>query len=296
MKTKELHKIIVIVSPELEDALSYQIFEMGIGGVEMEKANGQSLVISYIEGDPGEYVANLKEYLTNLADFFPEAQNATIETERIEGDDWAHAWKKFFKPFEVTSRIVIKPTWETYQIKPGQIILEVDPQMAFGTGGHETTRMCIQELDRLAGPDMQGLLKFKKVLDLGTGTGILAIVATKLGAPNVLGIDNDPIAVETAIVNCEQNHVNDRCRFSHKLLAEIKEDFGLVVANITGETLCEISDELAAVQSPGAVVILTGILTERAKQVEECFSALGYEDFVQKKDAEWTLFTARKAT
>lgn len=174
--------------------------------------------------------------------------------ERAE-EDWALAWRQYFKPYRATDRIVIKPTWESYTPAPGELVIELDPGMAFGTGQHPTTRMCLLEMERHIRPDM-------RVLDVGTGSGILAIAAAMLGADHVVATDVSEVAVEAAWANARSNGVEGKVRVVPGSLPEEETPFDLIVANISGLVAAELLPRMAGRLRAGGILILSGFIEE----------------------------------
>ena len=154
-----------------------------------------------------------------------------VEFEKMYEEDWANNWKKYYKPSKVGEKIVVKPIWEEYGVKDEELVVELDPGMAFGTGEHETTRMCIQALDKYVEPDTT-------VFDVGCGSGILAIAGAKLGAKHVVGVDLDPVAVDSAKENVGFNNLDNIEILEGNLLDVVEGKADIVVANIIAEIIC----------------------------------------------------------
>jgi ribosomal protein L11 methyltransferase len=194
------------------------------------------------------------------------------------------AWKAYFRPARVSDRIIVHPPWEVPEAEEGTILINIDPGMAFGTGTHETTRLCLRALDRALIFGSQ-----HAVLDVGCGSGILAIAAALLGGRPVVAIDNDCIAVDVAEDNCRINGV-DWIQASPDPLDEVPGTFDIVVANILPHVLIELADPLLAKLAPGGALILSGILRTEAEKVIDVFTpVLGP---VQREDmGEWCALT-----
>jgi ribosomal protein L11 methyltransferase len=207
--------------------------------------------------------------------------------------DWAEAWKKFFHTEKVSDRIWIKPSWEPCKAGPGEIIVELDPGMSFGTGQHGTTRGCLQMLDRLATPGAA-----LRLADIGCGSGILAIAAARLGYRNIVAVDNDPDAVRIATENAGLNGVAERIHFLTGDCASLglRGSHDIVVANILATVLIDHAAELAGVlsDSPSARLVLSGILNPQADSVRAAYAALGFatEEILQRGD--WTTLCLKK--
>ena len=201
---------------------------------------------------------------------------------------WAENWKKYYKPFRAGERLVIKPSWETYEPKEGDLVLELDPGMAFGSGTHETTSMCLELLeDAMHGGE--------SVIDVGTGSGILAIGAAMLGAKDVLAIDIDPVAVRVAKENIEHNHLSDRVRaVEGNLLASSDGVCDLCVANIIADVICMFAQPLVDHIVPGGLFICSGIIKEREQDVVNALTAADYTILETKRKGEWVAMLSRR--
>jgi ribosomal protein L11 methyltransferase len=210
----------------------------------------------------------------------------------ISEEDWSNTWKSHFKPSRIGKRIVVKPTWEEYSKNHDDIVLELDPGMAFGTGTHASTRLCMEVLEKIFFHEgdyrdisTNGPLT---VLDVGTGSGILGIAAAKLGALQVTGIDIDPQAVAVAKENIAKNGVGKQVKVSDSPLEMIKGTYDIVVANILAEELVKMAPELIKRVSPGGFLILSGILTEKENIVMQGFSTRETNPAEISREAEWS--------
>lgn len=204
-----------------------------------------------------------------------------LEWVPVEGLDWAHAWKAHFHAFPVGQRLWVRPSWVEASKPEGRVELVLDPGMAFGTGQHGTTRLCLEWLDARIDPEQA-----PEVLDYGCGSGILAIAAAKLGASRVLGVDNEAQALEATRANAIANGVEDRIE-----VAEVpgglagRGPFPQVVANILSQTLMELADEITAQVAPGGDLALSGILKGHADRVQAAFPEIRWTG--QADDGEW---------
>jgi len=214
--------------------------------------------------------------------------NFSIHYQAIDEEDWAESWKAFFWPQQITPRLVVKPTWRDYQPEPGQQIIEIDPGMAFGTGTHPTTSLCVKLLEK-------HLRQGQSVLDVGTGSGILLIVAAKLGAGRLTGIDMDPMAVSVARNNLALNKI-DAARFEIScghLVDNIVGTFDVVVANILAEVIIELLDDVRQVVKPGGILICSGIIEAYQAAVGEKMAACGFNEIDIQKDGDWVAMVGR---
>jgi ribosomal protein L11 methyltransferase len=207
----------------------------------------------------------------------------------MSDQDWANHWKKYFKPFKVGNRIVIKPTWEDYSPKEGEIILEMDPGMAFGTGTHETTILCIQALERLISPSCH-------ILDIGCGTGILSIAALLLGAEHAVAVDIDGNAVRTARRNAALNGVISRMRVvKSDLLDEVTGKYDLIMANIIADVVIELSGSAKKYLSKDGILMASGIILERLQDVLDAVEEYGYKSIEHFTLGDWAVVVGRNA-
>ena len=203
-------------------------------------------------------------------------------------EDWAQTWKTYFRPEKITANIVVKPTWREYIREHDEIVLEIDPGMAFGTGTHPTTRMCITMIEKY-------LKRNDRFLDIGTGSGILMIAAAKLGAIKVWGTDDDNVAVDTAYKNLIQNKISES---SFKILAadlvdQITEQFDLVVANLTTKTILILLENVRRVLVQDGIFVCSGILETDKDQVLKKMKDLGFERVEILVKEEWTAIACR---
>jgi ribosomal protein L11 methyltransferase len=222
---------------------------------------------------------------------------ASLSSRLLDEEDWAESWKEFFYPEKLGERIVVKPSWRTYDAGQGDIIIELDPGMAFGTGTHATTRLCLEALERIFDclpPYTTPFPQAPAVLDVGTGSGVLAIAARKLGAGPITAVDIDPDAVAVAQENLALNGIVDDVDISTTPLARIHETFSLVLANILAEDLIRMAGELTERLRPGGLLILSGILVEREPGVMDAFSRTGLTLMETMHQQEWSCLVYRR--
>lgn len=233
-----------------------------------------------------EVITYINEKLDELKKLGFNLGEGKVESEVMHEEDWANTWKKYYKPVKVGEKIVVKPIWEEYEVKDGELVVELDPGMAFGTGTHETTRMCIKALERYTNEDAT-------VFDVGCGSGILAISAAKLGAKLAVGVDLDPVAVESSIENVGYNNL-DNIQILHGNLVEVidgKAD--VVVANIIAEIICLLCDDVKRVIKKNGVFITSGIIHDRVEMVTNKLEETGFEVVEINKDGEWNCIVAK---
>ena len=210
-----------------------------------------------------------------------------VEENIIDDETWKNNWKEFFKPSKVTERIVIKPTWEDYKDQSGELVIELDPGMAFGTGTHPTTSMCMKFMEQYAG-------QFKSVIDVGCGSGVLSVAAVLLGAEDVTGVDIDPQAVLIAKENVRINGFDDRIRILHGDLTkgiDMKAD--LIVANLMADLIVLLSESVLNNLVPEGLFVSSGILIKKQKEVKAAIKGAGFEVIDLLEEGEWCAFLAR---
>ena len=213
-----------------------------------------------------------------------------VETETADDADWKDKWKENFKPSKVTNRIVVKPTWEDYNAKAGELVLEIDPGSAFGTGTHETTSLCMKLLEKYTDG-----MENARVIDVGCGSGILSISAALLGCPYVLGTELDPQAVRIARENVDLNGVSSQVRvLEADLLEGINYKADVIVANLMHDLVMKLSPDAMRHLDDGGIFISSGILTEKRDQVAEAVQNAGFEILEIPEDGEWCAIAARR--
>ncbi len=229
----------------------------------------------------------IKESVDKLGEFGFDKGEGIVTYHKVNEDDWANNWKQYYKPTKVGEHIVVKPTWEDYEEKPGEVVVELDPGMAFGTGTHETTRMCIKALEKKVEKDTT-------VFDIGTGSGILSIAAAKLGAKHVVGVDLDPVAVESAKKNLEFNKVNNMEILYGDLMEVVEGKANIVVANILADIIMFLSEGVRAFIEDEGYFIASGILNTQRDKVTDKLKALDFKIEEVMEDGEWICIIAKK--
>ena len=220
----------------------------------------------------------IEEALWHLSQIYPLPPP---EFRELTEDDWANAWKKHYHVMRVGQRIVIKPPWQEYKPRPDDAVIELDPGMAFGTGLHPTTRMCLQALEEHLRPGAS-------VLDLGTGSGILAIAAAKLGAGSVLALDNDPVAVRAAQANVKSNGVQNTVTIELGSLDKATEKFELLLVNILAKVIIELAGQgLMDRVLPTGLMIVAGIIEEQEAEVTAALRKHRVEIVERRQEKDW---------
>ncbi|MCI8554389.1 MAG: 50S ribosomal protein L11 methyltransferase [Clostridiales bacterium] len=245
----------------------------------------RSLIHLYIspEDNPAEAMAYLRERLAAEGIGHELAANAVRES------DWANNWKKYFKPLPVGERLLIRPTWEPAGDPGGRQVLSIDPGMAFGTGGHDTTRLVLETLEEQVRPGLS-------LLDVGCGSGILSIAALLLGAGRAVGVDIDPLAVKTAAENGALNGFEPP-RFTvlqGDLATAVQGTFDMVAANIVADAIVSLSPGIPRLLRPGGTYIVSGIIDTREDEVIGVLSACGFTVTARREHGGWLCLTARQ--
>ncbi len=238
---------------------------------------------------PDEMQRQLTDYAAELAAIF-NAPAPKIDMALLAEQDWSSSWKQHFRPFRIITGLVIAPSWETVVPGPDEQMIIMDPGMAFGTGHHATTRLCLELLTE-AVRRAPGC----RVLDVGTGTGILAMAAALFGAAAVTALDNDPDAVAAARINVARNHLQEQVRVAGDALAAMSESYQVVIANIVHDTLLELADDLARLTAAGGTLILSGLIC--GQQVDSLVARLAALSFTVehcRQDEEWCAMALTK--
>ena len=286
--------------PEFVEPLSQIFYRYGHGGVAVEQEGG----FNPDEGETpsGDEWAVVTTYLpmneslderrgridvgvrlvAHVSDISP------LQERVVEEEDWQNAWKEHFHPIRVSRRITICPTWREYTPQDGEAVIMLDPGMAFGTGHHPTTRMCLERLDELVAPGVD-------VLDVGCGSGVLSIAAARLGARHVFGLEIDSVAVNVAKQNVRDNGVSHTVRVVQGTLphADVKQSaYGIAVANISAKVVSEFAPHLAGAVRDGGKVIASGILMENKDGVVDALAAAGADLQETHVDGDWVTLVA----
>ncbi|MCG6946287.1 MAG: 50S ribosomal protein L11 methyltransferase [Deltaproteobacteria bacterium] len=247
-------------------------------------------------GEEAQYcLKQLHRYYQDLQQLYPELPTLRLRQEDLQDEDWAETWKTFFKPVRIGSSIVVKPSWESYRPSADQVVIEIDPERAFGTGNHPSTALCIELLEHILSSVSRGRGDSgPSVLDVGTGSGILGIVAARQGARRVLGLEIDPEALEAAQRNVDRNEVGEAMSVSLTPLDQVEQTFDLVVANLTASLHTQMADDLAGHVSAEGLLLLSGILTEQVEEVAKCFEPHYFKVVDSRATEEWRALVLRK--
>jgi ribosomal protein L11 methyltransferase len=288
------------------DLVSGELMDLGCEGITVEErvldtftppdpdepAAGDLFIKAYFPatGNLRDLEHQVTERLNWLAPLVPGLDPLPPEIRPVRNEDWADGWKQHFGAVRIGQRLVIKPTWEEFSARPRDVVVNIDPGMAFGTGTHGTTRLCLEALAGL----FEGKYPPEEVLDVGTGSGILAVAAAALGAKRVLACDIDAEACRISAENAALNGVDDRVEVTGRPLEFLTEGFDLVLANILAEENIRLAPELLNRLRPGGILILSGILLEKEATVIDAFRQFAVSGPEISHLDEWSCLVYRK--
>lgn len=308
---KDWLEVEIITSCEAAEAVTGILYNTGVQGisildsedVQFKKENpGQfdwfdeniinvkegAIIKAYYKQDDkfDEYVAYIKESIVNLEEFGIDKGEGIVTVNKVNEEEWENNWKKYYKPTKVGEKIVVKPIWEEYKPNKEDIVIELDPGMAFGTGTHETTRLCVKALEEYVKED-------STVFDIGTGSGILAIAAAKLKAKQVIGVDLDPVAVDSAKENVSYNNI-DNIEILHGNLMDVVEGKAdIVVANILADVIKILAEDVKKFIVEGGYFVSSGIILDRKDDVSKKLEECGFKIEKINTDGEWCCIIAK---
>lgn len=232
-----------------------------------------------------EIISNIRKQIRRSS--FIDDKEIDITLTLLDDRDWEESWKEHYKPFKIGPNILIKPSWDKREIEDGDILIELDPGMAFGTGTHETTWMCTEAIEKY-------IKKGDILYDIGCGSGILSIVGAKLGAESVVGVDLDPISVKTSRENIKINHVENKVEIREgNLLEVVDEKADIIVSNIIAEVIADMSKDLKSYIKDDGLFIASGIILAKIPLVEDALKESGFEIVEIVKKNEWALIVSK---
>ena len=236
-----------------------------------------------------ETVKEISESVNGLSEYGLDVGLNEVKTSEVDEEDWATAWKKYYHPVKISSRFTIVPTWEIYEpVDSDELIIELDPGMAFGTGTHPTTVMCLQALEKY-------VKHGDSVIDVGTGSGVLSIGAALLGASRVHALDLDEVAVEAAKENISLNKVDNIIEVTHgNLLDSIKKPASIIVANILAEVIMTFSEDAYSILPEDGLFIVSGIIAQKRDTVKDDLLSKGFEIVESVLMEDWVAIIAAK--
>jgi len=282
-------QVTVAVDDEAQETVAEIVRRCTGRGIAIEQDDRTLYVRGYVPlGRPGRHrIAEIERALAHLSLL---RSLPIVSIQEIEEEDWANAWKEHFAAHRI-GRIAIKPSWQDYKPRRGEAVVELDPGMAFGTGLHPTTRRCLLELQRRLASGM-------RVLDLGTGSGILALAAAKLGAARVTALDTDETAVSAAQANVRANGLEALVEVLPGSLPHPRApqgSFDLVLANITAPVIQRLARELVSALFPSGVLVVAGIVSEGATETKRCLQEAGARVLLERRDGDWRALVVTRA-
>ena len=277
------------IDPVAHEALSAFLFDLGCEGIVSDDDPHRALKAYFpFQKDWVDIQNKIDGFLQKLGDIFPEVQSPRLIFRKIEEQDWNRQWRKFFRPDRVTKQLTVFPAWESIPKYIEGHVIRIEPGLAFGTGQHPTSRMCLEAMERVSPPGSWTML------DVGTGSGILAMYGAKLGAIRVVALDVDPEAIRSAERNIRLNHLSGAIELSSMPLEELKDHFSLLTANLTHGVILQLFAHFSRLLDPGGWLILSGLLTDQAKDAEDYFSQYGFSKYEALHQAEWACIIAKK--
>ncbi|HEY3416837.1 MAG TPA: 50S ribosomal protein L11 methyltransferase [Armatimonadota bacterium] len=281
--------VVEIPLPEsLSEAAVDVLHAEGANSAAEEWRGGETYVRGFWNDVPEEEAAAAaSRALQRLVDAGLLEQAPEFSVTTLEDRDWLEGWKQYFPPLEISPKLAIVPSWETYTPRPEQAVVTLDPGMAFGTGGHGTTSTCLQALAETLTPGMA-------VCDIGTGSGILSIAAVKLGAARVVAVDNDDLAIRVARANARLNEVADAIDFRvGDLLAGVDGPFDLITANILAPVILLLVPQLARVLPAGGYAITSGYITSQEADIRSALEAAGHTVQARYESNDWVTLVSK---
>lgn len=279
----EYCEIRLTIPSDALEAVSNLLVQADTGGVVIDDERA-AVLRAYLPRDERlpRRLTELRQSLVDLVAFFPGMAEMRQEERTVAEEDWANAWRDHFHPVRIGRRLVVAPTWEAFDPRPGEVVLRLDPGMAFGTGTHASTVLCLRAIEDLVRPGTS-------VLDVGTGSGILAIAAALLGATDVVALDVDPLAVRVARQNASENGVAISIHYTElrELLRKGLRPAHLCLANLTAETLVPLAPELTQALDGQGTLVASGIVASGQRMVEEALMAAGLHVLRTQRLEDW---------
>lgn len=297
---REWQKIVLCLPQHQVDIAAHFLMELTGSGIEQlsgpsTNSPASESIIAYLEKDKHfeQKKKQLGHFLKSLSSDTDDNSLPSCSCTDILEEDWNEKWKAFYKPLKLTDKITVKPTWEPYTAEENEIVIEIDPGMAFGTGLHDSTQLALQLIEQSFSELSSA--KLQKILDVGTGTGILGMACALLGAKEVLALDNDPDAVAAAQGNVQYNNLSHLMKVSINDIAETIGPFDLIVANITQDVISEMASRLYSLLAPHGRLIVAGILKgEQAESITNLFHGKGLTLLHSPVQKEWQAFLFQK--
>ncbi len=276
------------VSPVAHEALCRFLFDIGCTGIVTEEAGNETLRTYFEVQDEGaQIVPKIRSFLRDLEAIFPDVTSARMRWSGFEEQDWSVRWRSFFRPVQVTPRLMIVPPWEQTEGGDDTRVIRIEPGLAFGTGQHPTTQMCLQSMESLP------LEAPWTMLDVGTGSGILAIYAAMLGAAKILAIDTDRDALRSAGENADLNGLATVIEFSAEPLETLPGSFSLIMGNLVLGTILDLASHFRRVLAPDGRLVLSGIMRGQVPELEQRMVQAGLHTERVSYKMDWACLVAR---
>ncbi len=297
-------QVCIITTDEAADVVSSVLIDAGANGAEIEGGmvpepvgdewtgdlaplQGVRVKAYFGEDDFESTYEYIRKRLNILRESSEAAGDLSIDVNTVPDTDWNENFRKHFTAFRAAGRVVIKPTWEEYRREADDIVIEMDPGMAFGSGVHETTRMCLELLQKYMKPGAS-------VLDVGCGSGILGIAADKLGAGDVLAMDYDGVSVKVAEENAVRNHSNIKVRKSDLLQNAENKTYDVILANIIADITIRLNEDVRSYLKQDGIYIVSGVIADRLEEVTESLGKNGLVPVETISMADWRAIAVRR--
>lgn len=282
-------EILIYADPGLHESISNFLFDLGCTGIASEDSKGHTLK-AYVplQGDLEDIKLRVNTFLHDLREIFPDFKSPRATFNKIKNQDWHQNWRRFFRPDRITPKLLILPAWEAMPPLSDAHIIRLDPGPAFGTGQHPTTRMCLEAMERVPPP------RSWSMLDVGTGSGILAIYGAKLGAKKIEAIDIDPEAIRWAKRNIELNGLGETIRPSLSPIEKVLGTFSLVTANLIFDEIMALFPQFERVVSPRGCLVLSGVLGAQVEKVRKVLGTYRFTEYAPLYKEEWACMICRK--
>ena len=283
-------EICINADSALHESINNFLFDLGCTGLVTEDLEGHTLkAYMPLQEDLEDIQNRVNAFLHDLREIFHDFKSPHVTFNKIEDQDWNQNWRQFFRPDRITPELLVLPAWEAVPSSIDGHIIRLDPGPAFGTGQHPSTRMCLEAMEKIALPESWTML------DVGTGSGILAIYGAKLGANNVKAIDIDPEAIRWATRNVELNVLTETIRPSSSPIEKVSGPFSLVAANLIFDEIMTLFPQFERVVSPRGWLILSGILREQVQKINKVLGTYRFAEYDALYKEEWACMICRKS-
>jgi ribosomal protein L11 methyltransferase len=282
----------ITVHPICHDAVSAFLFEAGCTGIVSDPSSSKTLT-AYLPypDDLKSLQRRMEAHLATLGTIFPEAQSFQLVLQPVRDENWALTWREHFHPQKITDHLIVYPAWVTVPPECGDRVIRMDPGPAFGTGKHPTTQMCLRAVEQIS--DSREVNRWT-MLDVGTGSGILAIYAAMLGAGDIAAVDIDPEALRWAKENARLNGVVEAISFMDVPLAELQDPFTLVAANLSFTEMAQLHHQLVRLTAPGGWLVVSGILEDQLPATQGLLHHVDLRSTTILSNEEWRSIMFRK--